>query len=69
MPSVTPKKQKKWFFWSITYKIEIIMISVIEMLELPNFGHMTDFSIEGWGWGGAFFYPVPNREQPQIDPS
>ena len=58
MPSVTPKKQKKWFFWSITYKIEIIMISVIEMLELPNFGHMTDFSIEGWGWGGGLFFTL-----------
>ena len=67
MPSVTPKKQKKWFFWSIPYKIEIIMTSVIEMLELPNFGHMTDFSIESGGGGGVD--PVPNREQPQIDPS
>ena len=68
MLSVTPKKQKKWFFWSVPYKIEIIMTSVIEMLELPNFGHMRDFSIER-GEGGAFFYPVPNHEQPQIDPS
>ena len=63
MPSVTPKKQKKWFFWSITYKIEIIMISVIEMLELPNFGHMTDFSIEGWG--GLFFTLSPTVSSPK----
>ena len=33
--------QKNWFFWSNSYKIDIIIISVIQMLELPNFGHMT----------------------------
>ena len=33
--------QKKRFFWSDPYKIEVMMISLTEMLELPNFGHMT----------------------------
>ena len=32
---------KKWFFWSKPYKIEVMITSAIEMLELPNFGHMT----------------------------
>ena len=33
--------QKNWFFWSNPYKIDIMMTSVIHMLELPNLGHMT----------------------------
>ena len=33
--------QKKWFFWSNPYKIEVMITSLLEMLELPNFGHMT----------------------------
>ena len=33
--------QKKWFFWSNPYKIEVMITSLIQMLELPNFGHMT----------------------------
>ena len=37
---------KKWFFWSHPYKIEVMIISLIEMQELPNFGHMTTFTIE-----------------------
>ena len=49
MPSASPKllilKQehpsKKWLFWSNLYKIEVKVTSFIEMLELPNFGHMT----------------------------
>ena len=32
--------QKNWLFWSNLYKIEVIT-SLIEMLDLPNFGHMT----------------------------
>ena len=32
---------KKWFFWSNPYKIEIVITSLIEMLELPNFRQMT----------------------------
>ena len=36
--------QKKRFFWSSLYKIEVIT-SLIEMLELPNFGHMTTCTI------------------------
>ena len=34
--------QKKWFFWSNRYKIEVVITSLIEMLELPNFGHMNN---------------------------
>ena len=35
-----PPLKKKWFSWSNPYEIEVIITSVIEMLELPNFGHM-----------------------------
>ena len=28
---------KEWFFWSNPYKIDVIITSFIEMLELPNF--------------------------------
>ena len=33
---------KKSFFWSNSWNIEIMITSLVEMLELPNFGHMTD---------------------------
>ena len=36
---------KKLFFWSNPYKIEIMITSLIEMLELPNFGHMITSTI------------------------
>ena len=36
---ITP--QKKRFFWSSPYKIEVTLTFLIEMLQLPNFGHMT----------------------------
>ena len=32
---------KKAIFWSNPYKIEVMITSLIHMLELPNFGHMT----------------------------
>ena len=38
-------RKKKWFFWSNPYKIEGTITSLIEVLELPNFGHMTTFII------------------------
>ena len=49
VPSARPKlldlnrdhPSKKQFFWSNPYKIEVMITSVIQMLELPNFGHMT----------------------------
>ena len=31
---------KLFFFWSHRYKIEVMINSLIEMLELPNFGQM-----------------------------
>ena len=37
--------QKKQFFWSNPYKIEVMITSFTEMLELPNFGHMTTFTL------------------------
>ena len=37
--------QKKWFFWSDPYKLEVMINSLIEMLELPNFGHITTSTI------------------------
>ena len=53
IPSASPKllnlnqitPQKRWFFWSNPYKIEVMIIYLIEMLELPNFGHMTKSTI------------------------
>ena len=48
-PSAIPKlldlsqdhSSKKCFFWSNPYKIKFIITSLIEMLELPQFGSMT----------------------------
>ena len=37
---------KKQFSSSNPYKIEVMMTSLIEMLELPNFGHMITFTIQ-----------------------
>ena len=49
VPSASPKllnlnqdhPSKKQFFWSNPYKIEVMITFLIEMLQLPNFGHMT----------------------------
>ena len=49
IPSVSPKllnlnqdhPPKKRFFWSTPYKIEVMITFLIELLQLPNFGHMT----------------------------
>ena len=46
-PSAIPKlmnlnqdhPSKKWFYWSNPNKIEVMITSFIEMLELLNFGH------------------------------
>ena len=32
---------KMCFFWSNLYKNDVTITSLIQMLELPNFGHMT----------------------------
>ena len=40
-----PPLKKMWFFWSNPYEIECVITSVIEMLELPNFGHMITSTI------------------------
>ena len=48
VPSASPKllnlnqdrPSKKRFFWSSPYKIEVIITFLMEMLQLPNFGHM-----------------------------
>ena len=53
LPSASPKllnlnqehSLKKNFFWLNPYKIEVIITSLIEKLELPNFGHMTTSTI------------------------
>ena len=37
--------QKRLFFWSNSYKIGVMITSLIEILELPNFGHMTASTI------------------------
>ena len=37
--------QKKQFFWSDPYKIEVMIISLTEMLELTNFGCRTTSTI------------------------
>ena len=36
---------KKWFFWLNPYKIEFTITSLIKMHKLPNFGHMTTFTM------------------------
>ena len=36
---------KKWSFWSNPNKIKVMIASLIEMLELPNFDHMTTSAI------------------------
>ena len=49
MPGASPKllnlnqdhSSKKWFFWSNPYK----NTSLTEILELPNFGHMSTSKI------------------------
>ena len=33
--------QKNEFFYSNPYKIEVVITSLVEMLELPNLGHMN----------------------------
>ena len=53
-PSASPKllnlkprpHLKKCFFGSNPYKIEVMITSVIEMLELPNFGQITTTTIK-----------------------
>ena len=49
MPSANPKllnlnqkdPSKSWFFWSNPYKIEVMIASLIEMLELLNLDHIA----------------------------
>ena len=36
---------KKCFFWSNSYKIEVMITSLIETLEYTNFDHMTTSTI------------------------
>ena len=36
---------KKVVFWSNPYQIEVMITSLIEVLEVPNFGHITIFTI------------------------
>ena len=36
---------KKAVFWSNSYKIEIMITSLTEMLKLPNICHMTTFTL------------------------
>ena len=53
VPSASPyilslnqdQSSKNHFFWSSRYKIEVMITSFTEMLELPNFGHMKTFTI------------------------
>ena len=33
--------QIKWFFWPNPFEIDVMITSLIELLELTNFGHMT----------------------------
>ena len=37
--------QKKWFFWSNPYKIDVMITFLIEVLQLTNFGYMRIFTI------------------------
>ena len=40
-PTLTPSPKKTMFGCSNAYKIEVMIMSLIEMPELSNFGHMT----------------------------
>ena len=48
IPSASPKLlnlnqghlSKKQYFWSKTYKIEVMITSLLDMLELPHFGYI-----------------------------
>ena len=50
VPSGNPKllnfNQDHPSFWSNPYKIDVMITSLIQMLELPNFGHMTTSTIK-----------------------
>ena len=37
--------RESWFFLSNTYEIEAMITSLIKMLELANFSHLTTFTI------------------------
>ena len=39
------QKSQKWFFWSNPYKIEVMITSLIQILELPNFGRVTTSTV------------------------
>ena len=46
MPCASPKllnlnQEHLMIFWPNSYQIEIGITALIELLELPNFGHMT----------------------------
>ena len=41
LPQFIEPPSKNWFFSSNPYKIEAMVTSLIETLELPNFGNMT----------------------------
>ena len=53
IPSASPRllhldqkyPQKNCFFWTNPYEIEVMITSLIEMLQLPNFDHMTTTAI------------------------
>ena len=40
-----PRAPSKKFFWSNPYELELMVTSLIEMTELPNFGRMTTSTI------------------------
>ena len=42
--STPQKKKKKRFLWSNPYKIKVMITSLIVVLDLPNFGHMSTFT-------------------------
>ena len=37
--------QENWFLWSNPFKIEVMITSLVEILELSIFGHMTTSTI------------------------
>ena len=40
-----PLRKKSVFSGKNPYKIEVMITSLIEVLELPNFGHLTTFTM------------------------
>ena len=58
--------QKKWFFLSSPYEIEVMTTSLTEMLELPNFGHVAISTIKFVSHGQMLWYYKLYFKKPSV---